>query len=220
MLGRRVSSIAAIVGIIIVALLVNAISAATRFNVDEARAISTLDKKRLSHDHKTLAGGVVAASLLFLRDRTRATRAVNPLAAVGGAGAGAGAGACAPRVLAPAKSALAHRLARALGLWAAHNRQFTDVRRCRETSDAVQRDVEALRDSVRDLHEKLDRALAGGGGGGGAPPPPPRPVRRRADAASPAWRRARDAETGEEWWVNAAGETAWELPAGAVSAEM
>ena len=76
--GRFVSTVAAVVGICIIALLVNAVSAATKFVPDEARGLSELDMRHLLITRKRLASQVVAASLLYRRARVRAGAAGAP----------------------------------------------------------------------------------------------------------------------------------------------
>ena len=184
-IGRCVSTVAALVGIIIIALLVNAVSLFTRFNPDENRARGLIERHVLGSKHKRLASALVAASIAFGVDRmrnggARSNKKVsfitseNPLVARRSQGAGSGRPLPA-RFLqpgAPSRHSL-HKLALALNSWSSHTRKWIDVQRCRDSGDVVKRDVDSLkrevddlRDSLKSVHEKLDVLLRQGQSGG------------------------------------------------------
>ena len=224
-LGRAVAVTAAMVGICIIAMLVNAVTAATRFNADESRARVLLSQQGLKKLRKELAARVVGAAVLFALSRARRV-SQSPLARTA-APAGA-----APRspgwtlTGAPSRRSVV-LLARALGAWAPLSGQWRDNMRCKDTAEEVKGEVEQLRASVQELHEKLDallgavgmplpaRALqkqqglaqrkSSGGGGSGAAP-------RYGGGLDPGWERKTNTQ-GEVWFEHpASGQTRLEPP--------
>lgn len=153
-LGRLISVIAAIIGIVVIALLVNAVSASTKFNADESRALGQLEKKQLTMKRQKVAARVVGAAMLYARDRRRSSTeqgTSNPLAkARGGAKKVARA-----KVLGPASAARTTKLARALGAWSTLYEMWIDNARCKDSADEVKQDVGEVRAALAALSEKM-----------------------------------------------------------------
>lgn len=155
-LGRLVSVVAAIIGIIVIALLVNAVSASTKFNADEARALGQLEKKQLTMRRQKTAARVVGAALLYARDRRRSSPeqgTVNPLATGRGAGRK---GAARVKALGPASAACTTKLARAIGAWSSVQEMWVDNGRCKDSADEVKQDVGEVRAALAALAEKME----------------------------------------------------------------
>jgi len=162
--GRVVCITIAVIGICVIALLVNGVSTLTKFNADEERARSQLATRTLRTARVRHAGLLIKAALLFRRDRQRGGGAAGAGAAAGApAGAAvAPAGGGAARLAPPSRAAMA-RLNRALYVWNAHEAEWFDTFRAGDAADEVKADVDAMKDSLKALHSKIDaltRALA------------------------------------------------------------
>ena len=197
-LGRLVSVIAAFAGIILIALLVTAVSNASKFTFDEERALFELRKRSLMAEHKRLASCVVGAAVLFAADRRKrsvvaAQVRMEPLAAVSAPidGGSVTAGATLPfasrrrTALAPPSRGVVARLARALRTWTIANDAWIaacgikdtasamslDVHAVRDALTGMNVDVQAMRSALASVNAKLDALAAGKGPAPDAAPP-------------------------------------------------
>ena len=217
-LGRLVSVIAAVVGIVIIALLVNAVSASTRFNPDENRALALLSKRQIILHRKECASRVIGASFLYMRDRVRQGRGrLSPLHGHGNTANDVARG-LHRRPLGLASTKHVSQLARALGSWASHHELYVDNARCKDSGEEVKRDVDRLGVSLVELHQKLDMLLVGVGAPAARKKQPPPPQGQEPQLPQHTsynnWERLHN-ENGDVWYENAATmETSWDLPPG------
>jgi hypothetical protein len=188
--GRLTSTVAAVLGICIVALLVNAVSDATRFIPAESRSLGELHLRRLAVAREKLARRVVGNAMLFWMNRVRAARGSGARAAAGAAALAAAdaaspdptsvrvhpeaalASSAAPATdssvrtwapLGPPARGPTVRLANSLAPWASHCKWWIDAHRCTETTDEVKRDVDELKDALKSLHGKIDALVRAAG---------------------------------------------------------
>ena len=167
-LGRFISVFAAVLGIVLVALVVTAVANLARFNADEERGRILLVRRSLAIQRRQLAARLVGISFLFHRNRLQAGEKrlgsssvasvaiqVNPADAKT---------ACKPKKVGPVgppSPFFVRRLATILKKWRNHQENWINSWRHKSINDEVKGDVDELKDSIKELHQKLDATLLG-----------------------------------------------------------
>jgi hypothetical protein len=173
--GRFIVVIAAVLGIVLIALVVTAVANLAKFNADEVRGRNLISRRTLAHARRALAGRVVGQAFLFYRDRLRnvektgsnsVTIYVTPSMASPAAEAGAsGSGGVVRRRprkasdFGPPTPAAVARLSAVLIEWHQKGDDWLNTQRPKDASDEVKNDIDELKDSILNLHAKLDAIL-------------------------------------------------------------
>lgn len=174
-LGRLVSIVTALAGVILIALIVMAVAHAVTFNADETRALSELSKRTLAAERKRCAKRVVgAAVLLFVNRRRRAAAAAAaraasgtqvPSSALAPGGKPCSSGGGMLSFQPPTRHSVA-RLARSLRAWAITRSALVDALRL-DTVGVMHRDMASMRNALDSANAKLDALSAARSGDAG-----------------------------------------------------
>ena len=164
-MGRFITVVSAVLGIVLIALVVTAVANLARFNADEERGRILLERRSLAADRRHLAGRVVAECLLFRRDRVRAAEKISPTIASDSI-------LVSPRdsaeltakrkvvVFGPPTPASVRRFAAVIQAWHIHGDDWLKSHRSKSVSDEVKKDIDELKDSNKSIHAKLDALLS------------------------------------------------------------
>ena len=168
--GRFIVIIAAVLGIILIALVVTAVANLAKFNADELRGRNLIDRRTLAQARRKIAGHVVGQALLFRRDRLRnfvktdsnssasVSIYVSPSKSRNSAEAGNGRPRKASDFGPPTPGAVA-RLSAALIEWHRKGDDWLNNQRPKSAADEVKNDIDELKDSMLNLHAKIDALL-------------------------------------------------------------
>ena len=163
--GRFIAIIAAVLGIALIALVVTAVANLAKFNADENRGRNLIDRRVLAAGRRDLAGRVVGQALLFRRDRLRNAKIMGSTASASvsiyvspSTEANSGKKRNASDFGRPTPAAVA-RLSAALIEWHKKGDDWLNTQRPKDSTDEVKKDIDELKNSMLNLHAKLDALL-------------------------------------------------------------
>ena len=153
-LGRFVATVAAVLGVCVIALLVNAVAGYSKLDEAEDRACSLLELSERNADKQRCAARLQRDFVRFCAGKWLLARAER-------------AGRAHLVELAAHHLRYSRPLFRSLAAWRAHKLTWLEARRRKDTLYAVRQDLRELRNLVTEIKISLRRRRGGGGGGGG-----------------------------------------------------
>ena len=162
--GRFIAIIAAVLGIALIALVVTAVANLAKFNADENRGRNLIDRRVLAAGRRDLAGRVVGQALLFRRDRLRNAEIMGSKSSASvsvyvSPSTEAKSGKTQKTDFGPPSLAAVARLSAVLIEWHKKGDDWLNTQRPKDASDEVKNDIDELKNSMLNLHAKLDALL-------------------------------------------------------------
>jgi len=162
--GRFIAIIAAVLGIALIALVVTAVANLAKFNADENRGRNLIDRRVLAAGRRDLAGRVVGHALLFRRDRLRNAEKMGSKSSASvsvyvSPSTEAKSGKTQKTDFGPPSLAAVARLSAVLIEWHKKGDDWLNTQRPKDASDEVKNDIDELKNSMLNLHAKLDALL-------------------------------------------------------------